>query len=101
MLCACACLESTSVARSSSSSQRPYLPHAERKSSTEAANKEVEGEMERCGTRKWAGNEYHHYTGETCGIAKYACENGNKAAVKKYSMELGHSVAEGMVRNFK
>ena len=39
------------------------------------------------------------YTAETSAkIVKHAC---NKAAAKKYSSELGHSVAEGMVRNIK
>ena len=46
--------------------------------------------------------DYHHYTAETrAKIIKYALESGNKAAVKKYSVELGHPVSEGTVRNFK
>ena len=52
--------------------------------------------------RKWARADYHHYAAEACAkIAKYACESGNKAGVKKFSVELGHRVSEGMVRNFK
>lgn len=93
------------LSRSSSSNQggRPYLPPAEINSPTEAANKAVACEMESSGKRKRTRKgEYHHYTPETrAKIAKFACESGNKAAVKKYSMELGHSVAEGTVRNFK
>ena len=42
--------------------QSPYLPHAERRSSTEAANKEVACELKRCDKRKGARSEYHHYT---------------------------------------
>ena len=90
------------LAASSGGARSPYLPHAERRSSTEAANKEVACVLEQCDKRKRARSEYHHYTAETrAKIAKYACENGNKAAVNKYSMELGHSIAEGTVRNFK
>ena len=58
--------------------------------------------MEHCGKRKQAQGEYHHYVLETCAkIAKYAGENGNKAAIKNYSEELSYSVTEGTVRNFK
>ena len=91
------------LSRSSSNGvQCPYLPYGERNSSTEAANKKVLCELERCGKKKWARREYHHYVAETrAKIARYASENGNKAAVKKYSVELGYSVSEGTVRNFK
>ena len=34
-------------------------------------------------------------------VAKYACNYGNKLAVKKFSKELGHDLSEGTVRNFK
>ena len=83
--------------------QSSYLPHAEKGSSTEVANKEVACELEICGKkRNWVRGDYHHYTAETrAKIAKYACESGNKAAVKKYSVELSHPVSEGTVRNFK
>ena len=79
------------------------MPRAERGSSTEAANKEVQRELE-IGSkkRKQAHGDYQHYTAEASAkIAKYACESGNKAAVKKLSMELIHCASEGMVRNFK
>ena len=36
--------------------------HAERRSSTKAANKEVACELKRCDKRKRARSEYHHYT---------------------------------------
>ena len=77
--------------------QSSYLPHAEKGSSTEAANKEVACELEICGKkRKRVRGDYHHYTAETrAKIATYACESGNKAAVKKYSVELSHPVSEG------
>ena len=52
--------------------------------------------------RKRVRGDYHHYTAETrAKIAKYARESGNKAVVKKYSVELDHPVSEGTVRNFK
>ena len=34
-------------------------------------------------------------------IAKYSCDNGNKAAASKFSAELGHVVTESTVRNMK
>ena len=79
------------------------MPHAEKGSSTEAANRDVACELEICGKkRKRVRGDYHHYTAETrAKIAKYACESENKAAVKKYSVELGRPVSEGTVRNFK
>ena len=71
-----------------------YLPHAEKGSFTEAANKEVACELEICGKKKKrVRGDYYHYTAETCAkIAKHARESGNKAAVKKYSVELSHPV---------
>ena len=43
--------------------QSSYLPHAEKGSSTEAANKEVACELEICGKkRKQVRGDYHHYT---------------------------------------
>ena len=83
--------------------QSSYLPHAEKGSSTEAANKVVACVLEICGKkRKRVPGDYHHYTAETrTKITKYACNSGNKAAVKKYSMELSHPVSEGPVRLFK
>ena len=34
-------------------------------------------------------------------IVKYACDHGNKTAVRKYSTELGYTLYEATVRNFK
>ena len=34
-------------------------------------------------------------------IAEYSCENGNKAAVEKFSHHLGHKMSESTVRNMK
>ena len=63
---------------------------------------EVPCELERCDKKKRVRGEYDHYTAETrAKIAKYACESGNKVVIKKHSMELGHAVSEGTVRNFK
>ena len=83
--------------------QSSYLLHAEEGSSTVAANQKVACELEICGKkRKRVQGDYHHYIAEKrTKVAKYACESGNKAAVKKYSVELGHPVSEGTVRNFK
>ena len=65
-----------------------------------AADKEVEKAKNQRQRRK-RGN-YFHYDGETrAKIAKYSCEKGNKAAVSKFSAELGHIVKESTVRNMK
>ena len=67
-----------------------------------AENKEVACELEHCDRKKRVRGEYDHYTAETrAKISKYACKSGNKAAIKKHSMELGHAVSEGTVKNFK
>ena len=57
----------------------------------------------RCGkNRKRVRGDYHHYTAEIrAKIAKYAYESGNRPAVNKFSVELGHPVSGGTVRNFK
>ena len=34
-------------------------------------------------------------------VAKYACDYGNKLAVKKFSKELGHDLSEGTGRNLR
>ena len=34
-------------------------------------------------------------------IAKYACDNGNKSTVERFSSQLGFSVSEATVRNLK
>jgi hypothetical protein len=79
-----------------------YIPAACREGKFHRGGKQVACELERCDKKKRVRGEYHHYTAETrAKIAKYACESGNKAAFKKYSMELGHAVSEGTVRNFK
>ena len=80
--------------------QGSYLPQAERRNSTEAANKEVQCELEIGGKkRNRARSDYHHYTAETrAKIVKYACKSGNKVDVEKFSVELGHRVSEGTVR---
>ena len=45
---------------------------------------------------------YVHYDEETCAkIARYAVEHGNKAAISKFSVELGKALAESTVRNMK
>ena len=45
---------------------------------------------------------YLRYDEETrAKIAKYLCENRNRAAVTKHSAELGHVVTESTVRNYE
>ena len=67
---------------------------------TASANKEVRKAQEQTQRRK--RGSYHHYDDETrAKIAKYSCDNGNKAAASKFSSELGHVVTESTVRNMK
>ena len=57
--------------------------------------KELEKQNKTCGT-------LHTYDDRTrANIGKYAAENGNAAAVRKYSKLLGHAVPESTVRGFK
>ena len=79
--------------------QSSYLPHTERVSSTVAANKDLQCELEIRGKkRRRAHGDNHHYMTEAhAKMAKYACESGNKAAVKKFFMELCHCISEGTV----
>ena len=52
--------------------------------------------------RKIANASDHHYMAEVrAKIAKYASEHANRAAVTKFSRELGHTVSEHTVRNVK
>ena len=77
-----------------------FLPRGDSGSCTDAANKVVVKAMETESKRK--RGEYHHYSVELWAkVAKYTCEFGNKAAVNKYSTELGYTVSEATVRNFK
>ena len=67
---------------------------------TASANKEVRKAQEQIQRRK--RGSYHHYDDKTrAKIAKYSCDNGNKAAASKFSAELGHVVTESTVRNMK
>ena len=50
----------------------------------------------------WKRVAYYRYGDELCAkIANYANMNGNKAAVVKFSSELGHDLSESTVRNTK
>ena len=76
----------------------PTLPRAEGDAFIAAANKEVV----RVQVRKRKRGQYHHYDPELrVKIAKYACENGNKSTVELFSAQLGFTVSEATVRNFK
>ena len=67
---------------------------------TASANKEVRKVQEQAQRQK--RGRYHHYNNEThAKIAKYSRDHGNKAAVSKFSSELGHVVTESTVHNMK
>ena len=75
------------------------LPRAGEDSSVTAANKQVAALVQ---GKKRVRGQYHHYDAELrAKIAKYACENGNKSTVDKFSAQLGYSLSEATVRNFK
>ena len=84
----------------SSINSLPFLPDTlDGDESTSSANGEVVRAMAKSKRKR---GEYHHYDGPTrLKIAKYASENGNKAAVKKFSTHLGYEISEATVRNFK
>ena len=78
------------------------LPKAGGDSSTVAANKEVASVLKGNVQGKRKRSQYHHYDADLrAKIAKYACENGNKSTVDKFSIELGYDLSEATVRNFK
>ena len=77
----------------------PLLPKPAGDSGVLAANKSVAAITAKKDRKR---GQYHHYDGELrAKIAKYACENGNKSAVTKFSDSLGYSLSEATVRNFK
>ena len=58
-----------------------------------AANKEVAAVAAAQGEKRKRG-PYHRYSDKLrAKIAKYACENGNKSAVEKFSTQLGYSIS--------
>ena len=83
-------------------SHSPFVPVAS-DATTSAANKQVEQEMaSTCTTKRGKRGSYTHYSEETrAKIARYAAEHGNKAAISKFSVELGKPLAESTVRNMK
>ena len=92
----------TSSSGSESTCTPSFLPQGDPGTSTDAANKQIVKAMDEKSKRKRKRGEYHHYSGELrAKVAKYACEFGNKAAVQKFSAELGYTLSEGTVRNFK
>ena len=77
----------------------PLLPKTAGNSGILAANKLVATVTAKKDRKR---GQYHHYVGELrAKIAKYACENGNKSAVTKFSDALGYSLSEATVRKFK
>ena len=82
-------------------SDSPLLPVAG-DATTSATNKEVEQEMASTLPKRGKRGSYVHYDEETrAKIARYAVEHGNKAAISKFSVELGKPLAESTVRNMK
>ncbi len=68
---------------------------------TKAANKQVSEILQVAKERKKRVPNKTYDDVTRVKIAKYTCENGNKAAVEKFSDELGHKVSESSVRNMK
>ena len=92
----------------SSSSNKPYLPDPTReltkKKELEVANtnKRVAEAMESQPCRRKRSGSYTYYPPKLrAKIGRFAAESGNKAAVEKFSKELGKPVSESTVRGFK
>lgn len=67
-----------------------------------SANASVSCEVVSQQLRRRKRGPYCNYTHEVrCKIAKYAIENSNKAAVKKFSSELGKAINESTVRSIR
>ncbi len=81
----------------SSSSVSQLLPEGDDEA-TKAANKQVSEILQVAKERKKRGPNKTHDVVTRVKIAKYTCENGNKAAVEKFSDELGYKVSESSVR---
>ena len=78
---------------------KPYVPDSSKEKlqkdalEVEAANQCVEKEL---------GRTYNYYDPELrAKIGKYAATSGNKAAVNKFSKELGKPISESTVHGFK
>ena len=91
----------------SSASNKPYLPEPTReqtKKELEVANtnKRVAEAMETQPCRRKRSGSCTYYPPELrAKIGMFAAESGNKAAVEKFSKELGKPVSESTVRGFK
>uniref|UniRef100_A0A1X7U1Z6 Uncharacterized protein n=1 Tax=Amphimedon queenslandica TaxID=400682 RepID=A0A1X7U1Z6_AMPQE len=81
-------------------SSLPFLPDtSDGDESTSSANGKVVHAMAKSKQKR---GEYHHYDCPTrLKIVKYVSENGNKAAVRKFSTHLGYKISDATVRNFK
>lgn len=72
------------------------------KLSFSSANDNVSCEVVSQQLRRRKRGPYSNYTPEVrCKIAKYAIENGNKSAVRKFSSELGKAISESTVRSIR
>ena len=85
---------------------KPFLPNPEletvpvKASEVLRANQYVERALDSAQSRK--RGPYQRYNAETrAKIGRYAAENGNKAAVDKFSQELSRPVSESSVRGMK
>ena len=92
----------------SSASNKPYLPDPTceqmKKKELEVANanKRVAEAMETQPRRRKRSGTYTYYPPELrAKIGNFAAQSGNKAAVEKFSKELGKPVSESTVRGFK
>ena len=88
----------------SSSSNKPFLPDPAQEQTKEKelevanANRRVLETMESQGQRKRPRGTYTYYSPELCAkIEKLAAESGNKAAIEKFSKDLGKPVSESTV----
>ena len=91
----------------SSSSSKPFLPDPSTEKTKEKefevakANAKVVEAMESQERRKRRGT-YAFFTPELrAKIGKFAAESGNKAAVEKFSRELGKPLSESTIHGFK
>ena len=88
------------TSKSSTATSLSFLTQGD--ATTDTANRKAVEVLDESTEWKRKRGQYHHYSGELrAKIAKYACENGNKATLGKFSVELGYVLSEATVRNYK
>ena len=87
---------------------KPYLPDPSneetkmKENKVAKANTKVTEAMESQDRHKRPRGTYTYFSPELrAKIGKFAAESGNKAAVEKYSREVGKPLSESTVRGFK